>query len=200
MDRWREKAMERKIRRLGISGMLILSLGIILNVTENKVSAQEQSVTGEAFITVKAPDTNSLYLSSVPSFDFGGQKIAYKEFELTDTASATYTAINITGKSAIYQIQAQVSEFTGKNINGESVKLPVKAFYITVEDNQEKTLFGTFETNVYGQKGTIATSTKEAYGAQSTGEVSARLVIDGKNPLVASDYTATITNSLVLGV
>ncbi|WP_219811248.1 hypothetical protein [Bacillus thuringiensis] len=202
--------MKLKKKKCGIISKIIafnfilISLGSLLSTYQHGVYAatniNSTNETAETFINVTAPTTNNLYLKENPDFDFGSSQVSSANITLNAQGSSTYTIVNLSGTSNGYQLQQQVSEFTGTDTSGKTITLPLKYFYISVASNAEGTITGSSNVNIYGQNAAVLVGGANARGTQSSGDVTAQLILDNRKNVSAGNYHATITSSLVSGV
>ncbi|MDR3240611.1 MAG: hypothetical protein LBT37_00375 [Lactobacillaceae bacterium] len=157
----------------------------------------DTSGNGTANINVTAPSTDSFYLETYPSFDFGTAKNNVKQ--LTAGGDKPYTVVDLRGGSSGYQIQVKVDDFIAAD--GSNKTLPVTDFMISIGDSTNTSIQGSSLINVYNQNGTVLSAGVNTNGLSVSGGTSAKLDLKNATGLATGvQYNATITHSLVDGI
>jgi hypothetical protein len=163
-----------------------------------------QNSTSSSFINVVAPGSNAFYLKTNPeNFDFGTIPVDFTTKNVSETATISpFQVVNITGNGQKFELQAQLSDFTGIGTTNSGIDLPLKDFIVTVGDSSDGAMTGTGNSgvNIYKQAGILLNGGVDATGLIHSGNVSAQIDIDATQIRNFDSFQGTINYSLVNGI
>lgn len=182
----------------------VFSSGNFCTQLHADTSVDTHNSVSSSFIDVVAPTNNAFYLKTNPeNFDFGTIPIDFTTKNVSETATIShFQVVNITGNGQNFELQAQLSDFTGAGTTNSGINLPLKDFIVTVGDSSDGTMTGTGSSgvNIYKQTGVLLNGGEDARGLIHSGNVSAQIDIDATQIKNFDSFQGTINYSLVNGI